>query len=409
MLYKNKILKLLSLSLAVLISTNVTAANNAVIAAPNQPQQPVFTPSAPNIDAKGYILIDASSGNVLAEKNADQRMAPASLTKLMSLYIISTALKNGAIHPNDKVRVSEKAWHTGGSRMFIKVNDEVPVKDLMQGIIVASGNDATVAMAEYIAGIEDSFVSMMNTQAKNLGMSNTHYFDSTGLPNAEQYSTPRDLATLAQAITQQYPEDYRLFSQKWFTYNGIRQPNRNRLLWRFQYADGLKTGHTDDAGYCLVSSAVKDGTRLISVVMGAPSDLARSEDSIRLLTYGFRFFETHKLYNASNQITQVRVWRGKEKHVALGVANDFYITLPVGQYKNVQASVQLNEPIKAPIIKGQPYGTLIISLNNHTVSSRPLVALADNAKGGILRNMTDTLSFSYNRLFTRPNEKANNG
>ncbi|MBV8801659.1 MAG: D-alanyl-D-alanine carboxypeptidase, partial [Gammaproteobacteria bacterium] len=269
MLRQFNISKYLSLAFALLFisSTTHSAPTNGVI--PIQPQQPTIAPTAPNLDAKGYILIDAASGRVLAEKNADVRMPPASLTKLMSLYIISDALKNGSIHPDDKVRISSKAWKTTGSRMFVKVNDEVPVKDLLQGIIVASGNDASVAMAEYIAGTEETFASMMNSQAKNLHMNNSHFLDSTGLPNPNHYSTPRDLATLAQAITKNFPEDYKLFSEKWFVYNGIRQPNRNRLLWRFQYADGLKTGHTDDAGFCLVASANKNGMRLISVIMGA--------------------------------------------------------------------------------------------------------------------------------------------
>ena len=204
------------------------------------PEQAVITPVAPNIDAKGYILIDALSGKVIAEKNADFHTAPASLTKLMSLYIISSALKNGSIHLDDKVRISTKAWQTPGSRMFVKAGDEVSVKDLLQGIVVASGNDATVAMAEYVAGTEDGFTSIMNEQAKNLGMKNSHFLDSTGLPNPNHYSSARDLAILAQALAVYFPDDYRLFSEKWFTYKGIRQPNRNRLLWRFQYADGLK-------------------------------------------------------------------------------------------------------------------------------------------------------------------------
>lgn len=398
--------------LNVLIATLVSgscALANAVIAAPTQPQQPIFTPSSPNLDARGYVLIDAASGNVLAEKNADVRMAPASLTKLMSLYIISNALKNNVIHLDDKVRISAKAWHTGGSRMFVKAGDDVPVKDLLQGIIVASGNDATVAMAEYIAGTEETFATMMNTQAKNLGMDNSHFLDSTGLPNKDHFSTPRDLAKLAQAITQQFPEDYRLFSEKWFSYNGIRQPNRNRLLWRYQFADGLKTGHTEDAGYCLVSSAKKEGTRLISVIMGAPSDEARTEDSIRLLTYGFRFFETHKLYNASTSLTEARVWKGQHKDVSLGLAHDLYVTVPAGQYKNVTTSIQINEPLKAPILKGQTYGTVQIALNNHVIASQALIALADNGKGGVWRRVSDSFSFSFNKLFSHSNERANNG
>lgn len=400
--------KIVSSVMTLLMSSITFAATDTVIPIPTQPQQAIITPGAPSIDAKSYILIDANSGKVLAEKNADTHLAPASLTKLMSLYVISSTLKSGTIHLEDKVRISTKAWKTGGSRMFVKAGDEVPVKDLMQGIVVASGNDATVAMAEYVAGTEEAFTSIMNAQAKSLGMNDSHFLDSTGLPNPQHYSTARDLATLARAITQTYPEDYKLFSEKSFTYNNIHQSNRNRLLWHYQYADGLKTGHTDDAGYCLVSSALKDGTRLISVVMGAPSDQARTEDSIRLLTYGYRFFETRKLYNANTALTRARVWKGINKETALGVTKDFYVTIPAGQVKNIQAKVNLNQPIKAPITKGQPYGTLNIVLNGQVLISQPLVALDNNPKGGFFRGMADSLSYNCKRIFTRSNEKANN-
>lgn len=372
------------------------------------PSQPATSPALPSIEAKGYILLDANSGRILAEKNADSRMEPASLTKLMSLYIISTALKNGSIHLDDKVRISTKAWKTGGSRMFVKVNDEVPVRDLIQGIAIASGNDASVAMAEYVAGTEEAFATMMNEQAKKLGMNDSHFMDGTGLPNPEHYSTPRDFATLAQALTRDYPEDYRLFSQKWFTYNGIRQPNRNRLLWRFQYADGLKTGHTDAAGYCLVASAAKDNMRLVSVIMGAPSDNARTEDSIRLLTYGFRFFETHKIADAGTTVATVRVWKGKEKQIALGFSNPWYATLASGQYKNAETRLQINEPLIAPIIKGQAYGIANIIVNNQIVASKPLIALNDNLKGGMFHRMTDSIKYRLHLMFAKNNDQMNN-
>lgn len=393
--------------LTIIVNRGIFA--NAIIPVPTQPQQSILTPSAPSLNAKGYILMDANSGKVLAEKNADEHMAPASLTKLMSLYLVSNALKNGMVHLDDKVRISTKAWQTGGSRMFVKVGDNVAVKDLMQGIIVASGNDATVAMAEYIAGTEETFTKMMNTEAQRLGMRNSHFVDSTGLPNPEQYSSPRDLAILARAITQEYPEDYRLFSEKWFTYNGIRQPNRNRLLWRYPYADGLKTGHTQDAGFCLVASGMKDGTRLISVIMGAPSDEVRTEDSIRVLTYGFRFFETHHLYKATTPLTQARVWKGEKKEVRLGLMNDLYVTLPAGQAKNIQTNIQLNEPLEAPIIQGQTYGTLNIMLNTQVLASQPLIALASDARGSMWRRVSDSFSFHYNKIFSPSKERVNNG
>lgn len=398
---------LAALLAAFLFGTQVLA--NPIIPVPTQPQQATFTPGAPNLDATGYILLDGTSGRILAQKNADNRMPPASLTKLMSLYIISGAIKNGQIHLDDKVRISTKAWKTEGSRMFVKVGDEVPVKDLLQGIIVASGNDATVALAEYVAGTEEAFTSMMNEQAKLLGMTNSHFMDSTGLPNKNHYSTAHDLATLTMAYIKNFPEDYSYYAEKWFAYNGIKQPNRNRLLWRFQYADGLKTGHTDEAGYCLVGAAKKDGMRLISVVLGEPNDNARTEDSIRLLTYGFRFFETHKLYTGAKPLVIARVWQGENSETPLGLNEDFYVTVPTGQFKRLQADMALNNPIKAPVTKGQTYGVVNISLNNQLIASKPLVALEDNARGGLLRRATDSVKYNIHKYFSRSDEKLNTG
>jgi D-alanyl-D-alanine carboxypeptidase (penicillin-binding protein 5/6) len=410
MLRKNTLLTLsiiTTLSLSGIINNHAFA--NDVIPISTQPQQQLITPSAPNLDAKAYILIDAASGKILADKASDIKMAPASLTKLMSLYIISGALKNGSIHLDDKVRISKKAWQTDGSRMFVKVGDEVPVSDLLKGIIVASGNDATVAMAEFVAGTEDAFTNIMNAQAKALGMNNSNFLDSTGLPNPNHYSTARDLAILARALQKNFPDIYALFSEKWFSYQGIKQPNRNRLLWRYQYADGLKTGHTNEAGYCLVSSANKDGMRLISVIMGAPNDEARTEDSMRLLTFGFRFYETHKLYNAGTTLTNARIWKGVNKETALGITKDLYVTSPSGQYKNIKIQLVLDSPMKAPIKKGSTYGKINIVLNNQVLSSEPLIALNDNQVGGIWRRFTDSINFSYNKWFSRRQEKANTG
>lgn len=407
MVSKKTLFKLISFLIVGSLST--LAFSNPVIPIATAPKIAQITPSTPNLDAKGYILLDAYSGKILAEKNSNVHMAPASLTKLMTMYVISSALRNGTIHLDDKVRISTKAWQTGGSRMFVKVNDEVPIRDLLQGIVVASGNDASVAMAEYIAGTEEGFANIMNAQAKALGMNDSHFVDSNGLPNPEHYSTPHDLALLAQAIIKNFPEDYRLYSEKWFSYNGIRQPNRNRLLWRFQYADGLKTGHTDDAGYCLVGSALKDGTRLVSVIMGAPNDKARTEDSVSLLTYGFRFFETHKLYTAGRVMGKARVWKAENKEMEIGLADDLYVTMPNGQYKNISATIQIPDSLKAPIKKGQAIGTLNITLNNQVIASKPLVALANNDKGSLFSNVTDSISYSFHKLFTKSTEKANNG
>lgn len=377
---------------------------------PQQQQQLSFTPSAPALDATGYILLDANSGRILAEKNSNNRMPPASLTKLMSLYIISSAIKNGQIHMEDKVHISPKAWKTEGSRMFVKAGDDVTVKDLMQGIIVASGNDATVALAEFVAGTEEGFTAMMNQQAKLLGMNNTHFMDSTGLPNKDHYSTAHDLAILTQAYIKNFPDHYSYYGEKWFNYKGIKQPNRNRLLWRYQFADGLKTGHTTEAGYCLVSSAKKDGMRLIGVVLGEPNDESRTEDSIRLMNYGFRFFETHKLYDAGKTLVNAHVSQGKNAETPLGLSDDLYVTVPTGQFKKLQASTDLNNPLKAPIVKGQPYGTLNINLNSQVISTTPLVALDNNPKGGFFSRTKDSVKYQFTKYFSKSEmSKLNTG
>lgn len=379
---------------------------NPVIPVQAKPQSPTFTPGTPKLDATGFILLDATSGKIIAEKNSDQRMPPASLTKLMSLYIISDAIKTGQIHLDDKVRISAKAWKMEGSRMFVKVNSEVPVNELLQGIIVASGNDATVALAEYVAGSEESFVALMNQQAKTLGMTNSHFMDSTGLPNPQHYSSAHDLAILTRAYIKNYPEDYSYYSEKWISYNNIKQPNRNRLLWRYQYADGLKTGHTQEAGYCLVASAKKDGMRLISIVLGEPSDEGRTEDSIRLLTYGFRFFETRKVYSGATSLVKTRVWQGNKAELALGLPDDLYVTVPTGQYKRLIATVDVNKPLRAPIVKGQPYGTLHVTLNNQDIASVPLVAMDKVDRGGWWRRSADAIKLGFHNLFNRSEKTA---
>ncbi|MBU2545699.1 MAG: D-alanyl-D-alanine carboxypeptidase [Gammaproteobacteria bacterium] len=366
---------------------------------PPATQQAMLIPSPPDINASAYILMDANSGKIIAQKNMDQRIAPASLTKIMTMYIVSQAIASNSIQLDSKVLISKKAWQTGGSKMFVRVGKSVPVKDLVQGIIVDSGNDACVAMSEYIAGSEDAFVNMMNAEAQRLGMNNSHFADCTGLPTKDHYSTAHDLAVLAQAIIKNYPQDYEWYKQKWFSYNGIRQPNRNRLLWRYPYADGLKTGHTDEAGYCLVSSALKDGMRLISVVVGAPTDEARANDSITLLSYGFRFFETHPIYQATSVITKARVWLGSEKTVPAGVTNDLYVTIPHGQFKNIQVNISLLPDLKAPVTKGQNIGTLTVTLNNQTVTSQPLVALKEDAKGGIFHRAVDHINHFFHSWF----------
>lgn len=361
----------------------------------NSTHPALTTPPAPVINANGYYLQEALSGKVLASQNPDQKMPPASLTKLMTLYLTFEALASNRVHLNDQVPVSEKAWRTGGSRMFIKVGDRVPLSDLLNGVIVDSGNDACVALAEYVGGTQDSFVNLMNQQAGLLGMKNTHYMDATGLPDPNHYTTPHDLALLSRAIVLNFPQYYPLFSQKTFTFNRITQENRNRLLFRDPNVDGLKTGHTDAAGYCLISSAKRGDMRLISVLLGAPNDKARAEDSENLLNYGFRFFETHKIYTQHQTLGQAPVYMGSTKTVSYGPENDIYITVPAGQFDKAKLNTTLDTPLKAPISKEQKIGQLTVELNNKNLlegnSSENIVALESVDKGNVFRRLWDKI------------------
>lgn len=340
---------------------------------------------------RGYILLDANSGYVITAKNPDERMPPASITKLMSLYIFADALKRGELTLDTKVTISETAWRVGGSKMFVKVGTQIPVRELIDGIVIASGNDATVAMAEHMAGTEGAFTSIMNKFAAELGMTNTHYSDSNGLPADNHYSTPRDIATLARNWIANFPEYYPWFKQKWVEHNGIKQSNRNRLLWHDASVDGIKTGHTDDAGYCLAASAVRNGTRLVAVVMGAPSDNVRLNDTEALLDYGFRFYETHKLYAAGSVLAKHRVWFGQCGAVELGLQNDLYATIPSGQYAQLKANLTLNKNIVAPLQKGAECGSVEVVLNGKVIAKQPVVALSAIPKAGFFRSTIDRL------------------
>lgn len=377
-------------------------ATDAAIA-PSQPQvstaTPMIVPSAPNVKARAYVLMDANSGKIIAQKNMDQIMPPASLTKMMTLYLISQALHNGTIKLDDQVLISKDAWKMGGSKMFVKVGHRVAVQDLLQGIIVASGNDACVAMSEFLSGSQDVFANMMNTQAQVLGMNNSHFTDCTGLPNKDHYSTPHDLAILARALILNFPEYYGWYQQKWFKYNGIRQPNRNRLLWRYDGADGVKTGHTDAAGFCLVASAVRNGMRLIAVIMGAPSDEARADDSVSLLNYGFRFYKSYAIYPPAKSVSNVKVWFGNTGHFAVGAPNGVYATVPVGQFKNVKVVIETQNNIKAPVALGQVVGDVIVNVQNQLVTQAPLVALKAVDRGGFFRRTMDHIAHLFHGWF----------
>ncbi len=346
-------------------------------------------PKPPEVNAKGYLVEDFNSGQSIAEKNADMRLEPASITKLMTAYVVFSEIRDGTLALSDKVRISEKAWRTPGSRMFVEVDTQVSVADLIKGMIIQSGNDATVALAEQIAGSEDSFAALMNQHAKRLGMNHSHFVNSTGLPDKEHYTTAHDIAIISRALIKEFPEYYRWYSEKKFTYNNITQYNRNKLLWRDESVDGLKTGHTESAGYCLVTSADRDGMRLISVVLGTKSEEARADVSQALLNYGFRFFETHKLYDAGTKLTSTRVWKGATENVDLGLSDTLYVTIPRGEYKNLDASMQLHKQIIAPVNKDQALGEVVVRLGEKTVADKNLVALQSVAEGSFWQRIVD--------------------
>ncbi|SDH69668.1 D-alanyl-D-alanine carboxypeptidase family protein [Pseudomonas panipatensis] len=356
-------------------------------------------PAAPQLAAKAWVLMDGASGQILVENNADERLPPASLTKLMTAYIATKEIEGGRINENDQVTVSEHAWRTGGSRMFIKLGSQVSVSDLLHGIIIQSGNDASVALAEHIAGSEDAFADMMNTTAQKLGMSNSHFMDATGLPNPEHYSSAHDMALLARAIIYGEPTHYAIYAQKEFLWNNIKQPNRNLLLWRDKTVDGLKTGHTDEAGYCLVASAVRDGQRMIAVVFGTNSEQARAAETQKLLTYGFRFFESQTFYKKGAELTKTIVWKGSQSEVKAGLSEDLTMTVPRGQLKQLQANMVVQPQLMAPIQQGQVIGKVEVKMGDKVVRTADLVALNAVEEGGIFRRMWDSIRLFFYGLF----------
>lgn len=347
-------------------------------------------PDPPSFDAESYILIDHHSGQTLAAKNPDKRIEPASITKLMTAYIAFAEIEGGNLALDEKVTVSEKAWRMGGSKMFIEVGKQIPVKDLLEGIIVVSGNDATVALAEHIAGSEDSFAAYMNQYAKDLGLDDSHFTNSTGWPDPDHYMSARDIARLTRAMIRDFPEMYaRYYGQKKFTYNDIKQYNRNSLLWTDASVDGVKTGHTESAGYCLVASAERNGMRLISVVTGTDSNNARKTASASLLNYGYRFFETYKLFDADQTITQVRVWKGAEKMLPVSAGGPVYVTAPRGARDKLSSQAALRSGLTAPIADGARLGRLEVAFDGETIHELPLFAAEPMPAGGIVRSLTD--------------------
>ncbi len=346
-------------------------------------------PSAPPLAAKSHILLDYDSGYVLSSREPDLRVEPASLTKMMTAYVIFQELKAGHMRLDDKVRVSEKAWRMPGSRMFIEVDKRVSAEDLLKGMIIQSGNDASVALAEHSAGSEGAFAQLMNQYAKRLGLTDTHFVNSTGLPDPEHYTTAQDMATVARALIRDFPEQYQWHAIQKFTYNGITQYNRNKLLWRDKSVDGIKTGHTEAAGFCLVASAKRDGMRLISAVMGTESEKARARETQSLINYGFRFFQTRRLYKGREPLKQVRAWKGETEMIDVGLTDDLFVTVPRGQYKNLEASLQLDGQIIAPVEQGQRLGMLSLSLGGRRLFERPLVSLQTVEEGTLWRQLVD--------------------
>ena len=353
---------------------------------------PLPVPSPPQLGARSWLLQDMHSGHVLAEKGTDDPVEPASITKIMTVYAVLHEIRAGNLALTDQVTVSEKAWRMEGSRMFIEVGKQVDVEALLKGVIIQSGNDASVALAEHVAGDEATFAALMNRHAGRLGMTGSHFVNSTGLPDPQHLTTARDIATITAALIREFPEYYAWFAEKEMTFNGIKQHNRNRLLWRDGSVDGVKTGHTEAAGYCLASSAERDGMRLVAVVLGADSEQTRAQQSLSLLNYGFRFFETHRLYQAGETVTEVRVWKGAQPNLPLGVAQgDLWVTVPRGRYNQLQPGMQVERQIVAPVSQGQEYGTLSVRLGDQVVAEAPLVALQPVAEGGLWERLSDTV------------------
>ena len=359
-----------------------------------------LVPKAPKLNLSSYILIEANTNTVIAEFNSDNQIAPASMTKVMSGYVIADQIANGSISLDDKVLISEKAWKTGGSKMFVEAGKRVSVKDLLSGIVIQSGNDATIAMAEYVAGSEEGFVDFMNAYASELGLTNSLFQNSTGFSDPNHFSSAKDLGKLTQALINDFPDHYATYKEKEFTFSGIRQLNRNKLLWRDDSVDGVKTGHTDSAGFCLISSAQRNDMRLIAVVAGSESENERLIASQRLLEYGFRFYATQKLVSQEIKVTTAKVWGGKTNEVALGSAKDIYLTLPRSEFKNIKANYQFNNNLQAPIKIGQMIGSIEFTSNDRVVLSAPLVAIETIEAKGFFGMLWSRLVYWITSLFS---------
>ncbi|HTV84771.1 MAG TPA: D-alanyl-D-alanine carboxypeptidase family protein [Dyella sp.] len=364
------------------------------VPSPAAVQVPV--PPPPDVDGKSWVLMDYATGQILASKDADMRVVPASITKVMTDYVISAQIASGKIHLTDQVHISEHAWRAGGagtdgSTSFLQLNSDVPLKDLLYGMIIQSGNDAAIALAEHTAGSEETFANLMNAYAKQLGMVNSHFVNASGYPVDNHYTTAHDVAILTRALIHDYPDDYAISAIKEFQWNGIKQGNRNTLLWRDPSVDGVKTGHTAEAGFCLDASAKRGDERMIAIVMGASSEKARADSAMALLNYGFRFFETHKLYEAGKALATPRLWKGQDDQLPLGVEQDVLVTVKTGDYGKLKATMDIPNTLIAPFKKGQQVGTLHVTEDGQTIEDVPLVALNDAPQGGFFKRLWDTI------------------
>jgi D-alanyl-D-alanine carboxypeptidase (penicillin-binding protein 5/6) len=361
---------------------------------PVQPEAPV--PPPPDVDGKSWVLMDYATGQVLASKEPDLRVEPASITKIMTDYVVSAEVANGKVHMTDPVNISENAWRSGGagtdgSTSFLKLNSQVPLKDLLYGLIIQSGNDAAIALAEHTAGSEQAFAGLMNGYAKQLGMTNSNFVNASGYPIANHYSTARDIAILSRALIHDFPEDYAISAIKDFEWNGIKQHNRNLLLWRDPTVDGIKTGHTAAAGFCLAASAKQGDSRMIAIVMGSTNEKTRADAAMALMSYGFRFYETHKLYDGNKPLATPKLWKGQSNQLPLGVADNVLVTVKRGDYDKLQATMDVPATLVAPFTKGQQVGTLRITLDGQPVQNVPLIALADAPQAGFFGRLWDSI------------------
>lgn len=387
----------------VLLASLLAAAVAAVMTAPAHADRPwgeelaeiVPTPAPPSVAAPSYILVDADSGYVLAARDPHEPWEPASLVKMMTAYVVFSELREGHIALEDEVPISERAWRAPGSRMFVEVGNRVPLEDLLRGLIIQSGNDASIALAEHVAGDEDTFAQVMNQYADNLGLADTAFTNATGLPHEEMRTTAADVARLGQALIQDFPEYYGWYAERSFTYGGIRQHNRNLLLRRDETVDGIKTGHTNTAGYNLATSAQRDGMRLIAVVLGTDGEEERARQSHQLLNYGFRFFETHRLYSGAEPLSEARVWKGASEALPLGLREDLHVTIPRREYDNLAASMSIDGQVVAPVRAGQEVGTLKVRLHGEVIHEVPLIAMDTVEEGSLWRRAVDDVLLRF--------------